>query len=403
MIFNTTYWDRSINALWKCITSESCDWNWRGFKLPEDFLALTNFVTEKSEDISSLTLLGSFRNWDSINANVTDTLKDIFVNSKVPRVWLMIFDLHHSINDLLLGTKTIVRLNNDDVSSVQMDPTIFFDVLAWGYEQVKFAEDLDASLFENRVQFLKAKKTLRLAKETWSSLRKYFPNRLPFYHCLDMEDFSKFRLKNLLTFYYIGIPGTLYETRRKVRDYFLGLGYSVTPSDQLSKLFDKFVAIYLRLTKVRQMEKEDIIKFKRKVSYMKLSKVCQLSSRVWVDGSYLSYPVRKYFEIPALNGLLVSPKNASIQALNIFEDWQFTTPELLSNSTSKSRMLKGLEKKRIVEQQKSQLLRHHTAKVRLQFLATYIDHYQPNFSTRAYYKEGQLVLERNGKLLNKFR
>jgi hypothetical protein len=148
------------------------------------------------------------------------------------------------------------------------------------------------------------------------------------------------------------------------------------------------------------MDKEEITKLKRKISYLKLSKICQLSRLVWVDGSYLDYPVRKYFEIPALNGLLVSPENASMQALNIFEDWQFTTPERLLKSNPRSRILKGLEKKKLIELQKTQLLRCHTAEFRLNSLATYIKYYKQHSLIRGYYKSGKLILESNGKILH---
>jgi hypothetical protein len=139
------------------------------------------------------------------------------------------------------------------------------------------------------------------------------------------------------------------------------------------------------------------IEVKRKLSFSKLNLICQLSRFVWVDGSYLRYPVRKYFEVPALNTLLISPENNSIKALEIFEEWQLAGPEHLTGSSLSQAKIGKRDKKQLIERQKLKLLRDHTASVRLKALGTFISYLHPNVSTRGYYQQGELIFERNDK------
>jgi hypothetical protein len=124
-----------------------------------------------------------------------------------------------------------------------------------------------------------------------------------------------------------------------------------------------------------------------------------MSKFVWVDGSHLRYPVRKYFEIPALNAVLISPKEPAIKVLDIFENWQFIASEHLSASTLELISLGRGEKKILLEGQKSKLMRLHTAAARLQSLALYADYYQPDSFLRGYYDNGKLIFERDGKVV----
>jgi hypothetical protein len=397
-IVNSKSWDRTIEALWKNLKSQKYNSTWLGFKMPEDFKSLTGYIEESYDEIRSLTLLGSFRDWEDHEEGISIELKDIFANSKLPRVWLMLFDLHHSINDLLHGLKSNIKGGIDGVSSTQIDPTLFFDCLAWGYEHIDFYNPPDESLFGDQGKFTEAKRTFDLAQDTWLKLCHYFPSRLAFYHCLDLREISSFRPINLLRMFDVGIPGSLYETRIKARDLFFQSGCSITPSGLISKIFGKLTQVILQLLKVLHIkEGRRKIEVKRKLSFSKLNLICQLSRFVWVDGSYLRYPVRKYFEVPALNTLLISPENNSIKALEIFEEWQLVSPEHLTGSNLSQAKIGKRDKKQLIERQKLKLLRDHTASVRLKALGTFISYLHPNVSTRGYYQQGELIFERNDK------
>lgn len=366
--------------------------------MPEDFKSLKNYVGEFHDDMSSLTLLGSFRDWADHEESVSIALKELFTNSKLPRVWLMLFDLHHSINDLLHGVKSNIKRDIDGVSSTQIDPTQFFDCLAWGYEHIDFYNPPDESLFSDQRKFTEAKRVFGLAQETWLNLRHYFPSRLAFYHCLDLKEISSFRPNNLLRMFDVGIPGSLYETRIKARDLFFQFGYSITPSDLISKVFGKLIQVIFQLLKVLHIKEARLkIAVKHKISFSKLQFICQLSRLVWVDGSYLRYPVRKYFEVPALNALLTSSENNAIKALGIFEEWQLIDTEHLMGSNLRQAKIGKRDRKVLLERQKSKILRDHTTTARLKALSTFISHFDPNISTLGYYKEGKLIFERNGK------
>jgi hypothetical protein len=398
IILNSKPWDRTIEALWKNLKSQKRNGNWNGFKMPEDFQILTSYVAEHYDDIDSLTLLGSFCDWENDDNGISITLKDIFANAKIPRVWVMLFDLHHTVNDLLHGTKSSIKRDTNGVTSIQIDPTLFFDCLAWGYEHVDFHNAPQESSFSDKKQYFEATRTFRLAQETWLNLCRYFPSRLAFYHCLDIGEISRLKPSNLFRIYDLAIPGTLYATRLRARDLFFKSKFSITPSESISKFYGKLIQVLITLYKVWQVKNENRKReIKRKLSFSQLHTICQLSRFVWVDGSYLRYPVRKYFEIPALNAILMSPDNSAIKELGIFEDWQFSEPEYLLDLTAKFNNLGSFERKRLVERQKNKLLRFHTAAVRLQSLSSYIRYYQPDSSTLGYYRQGELIFERNGK------
>ena len=399
IVFNTPAWDRTINALWKSVKLEKNDNSWLGFRMPEDFECLTSFLREHSRSITSLSLLGSFYDWPSDGEAISIKLKEIFTTAQVPRIWLMLFDLHHTVSDLLHGRKTRTERDIIGKSATDNCPKLFFDCLAWHYEHVNFDEAPDISLFKYEGQYLDATRAFALAQNTWLKLSSCFPNRFAFYHCLEVREITKSRPSNFLRIFDLGIPGSLYATRIRARAVFLKFGYSITPSELVSKLFGKIVEIVLKMLKLFNLENEERARnLKRKLAFSKLHTICQLSKFVWVDGGHLRYPVRKYFEIPALNAVLVSPKDPAIKVLDIFENWQLIDLEHLSASTLQLNGLGRGEKIRLLQGQKTKLMRFHTAASRLQSLALYADYYQRDSSLRGHYDNGKLIFERNGKL-----
>lgn len=398
IVFNSKYWDRSSEALYREL-SKRINKSITSLRMPGDFHDLIRLHKETNYD--AIILIGDFSCWDYYtvdNIEVSDYLKTLFLESRVPRLWVLINDLHHHADDLLNGRKTLDdKLRNTNIST-EFDHMKYFDMLAWPYEHIENISekfDLPDQVFsENRVLHLDK---MAVAMSTFDKLKNAFPSRMEFYHCVDTNEFRLFpkilyRLK-LMKFY---VPGRRYPTRSYIESRLIKL--KMIKTHQL--VASSFVEIILNKSIVlisRIFPENSTKRYKNFVRFQKHIVMLSLGKFVWVDGSYSNYPVRKYFEIPMCNSLMLTVPSSFLKSLGFQGDVNCFTMypgDIGLNKFS----FHDLEKNRyisMINAAKEIILSSHKPVNRIAQLLYFLDNYRSNSTIRGFYENNKFIVSQS--------
>ena len=210
-------------------------------------------------------------------------------------------DLHHTY------LKTGRKYFEDFFSNV--------DAIAWPYEKEPVSWEVIPEQY--RDEWMNSSvKNYDDPKKNWEWLRAVSPVRIEVPYALASHEF----LPHQVSYHWDAcVAGAPYNTRRMAQNSILEAGLSLAPYHQLDQLFGGIANIdqswgkhfHIHLRRMTQ---------KFCVSHSKVNFVC---------GSGIKYPIFKFFEIPALNSVLLA------YPCNGFEDFGFkdgvnciiTTPE----------------------------------------------------------------------------
>ena len=401
IIFNSKYWDRSAEVLFKefkkkTYTDVTC------LRMPEDFDKL--ICLEKSVSSNAIILVGDFTSWLNNKINdfeVSEYLKILFLQSKVPRTWVLINDLHHHIDDLLNGRKTSdINLTAPNLSE-EFDNTRYFDMLAWPYEYI---EDV-TNKFDSTTELISEDRQLHLNKltvslTTHSKLISAFPNRMDFYHCVSLSEFklipkilSRFKLMKFF------VPGRRYPTRAQIELQLVKLkligSYQKFFNSLIEVLINKSIILMSRILASENKIKE----FKNTIRFFKHVVFISLGKFIWVDGSYASYPVRKFFEIPMCNSLIVTLPNRFLDNLGFKNGINCFIVDLENQNLDQFSFCNINFKRYILMKHlaKDIISANHQPANRINQLLLFIDSYRCNLITKGYFENNTFFVNNSAK------
>ncbi len=407
LIFNTRSWDRSLAALHRSAGNKNREGQkFATFKMPDDFDCLVDFLSVS--DFESLTLVGSFRSWSNHpNGNdIQDFLLDIFRNSKSPRVWHICFDLHHDLSDLFYGKKTQFSELHQSKNSLNEPLNNYFDMVAWGYEYLnrnhKLPEFLEATSEEQLLWTLRHTQALM----TYDAITSQIQNRMDFFHVVSESEIPFivhfFKRLKIVKASSLGAP---YPTRifirqlisRTFRSYEL-IKILFPTLNFTEKLINKFVRVLTR-------KDYNNLTIKSYVQFFKQTLISSLSAYSWVDGSSLDYPVRKYFEMPLCNSVLLSPPCSVVRAMGFADKENILFLELSENAYQLEKLLKlsGRDRRRLYSSAKEMVQRLHSPDARLNQLHLFIDNFDKQQIISGSIRKGQFSISHGERICDPFR
>lgn len=401
IIFNSKYWDRSVEALFKEL-KEKTNINITSLRMPEDFRKLIH--SEKNISYGAIILAGDFTSWPNNkidNFEISEYLKMFFLQSKTPRVWVLISDLHHHIDDLLNGRKTSDISLTTSYLSEEFESKKYFDMLAWPYEYIEDVSnkfDLTTEIFAEDRQLHLNK--LAVALTTHSKLISAFPNRMDFYHCVSLSEFNLvpkiFSRFKLMKFF---VPGRRYPTRSQIELQLVNLKLI----NSYQKFFYSLIEVLTNksiLLMSRVFASDDKIKgFKNSIRFFKHVFFISIGKFIWVDGSYANYPVRKFFEIPLCNSLTVTLPNRFLDALGFKNGINCFIVDL-ENQTLDQFGFYRLDFRRYILMKnlaKEIVLANHQPANRINQLLFFIDNYRCHSITRGFFDNNTFVISNSIK------
>jgi hypothetical protein len=370
--------------------------SFKTFKMPEDFHKL-NYAIKKGV-INSLILVGSFVNWsDPTNKiNISMMLKNIFVSTKTKRVWVIVTDLHHNANDLLNGEKSDKSKTPINFLKINFEGKKYFDILAWTYELINLSKNsqfFTPSLeTENMIEI----NTKNQFIETQRILRDSFPSRMDFHHCVDLKEiqpwsslFSKFK------FFKFSIQGAPYSSRILMRNLLEQNNYMSNYYNYLDRFLNVLITYLVKVSETFFHSLRARWVFKNRVRFLKQLFLAGISRYSYVDGSYLNYPVRKYFEFPVSNSVVISPNTDVLKSLG-FKDK--INCFLLEKNTAieeikKISNISASEYSTILLASRKLISDNHQVTHRVEQLLRYLNNYDRNSVVRGFFVNGTFKIK----------
>jgi len=205
-------------------------------------------------------------------------IQELVLNSKNLKILIAPFhDLHTPIYSSEYSNKEIGKN---------------FQALIWMYERgVKDTKDLNS---HNREKWMPSDGEIQ---EIHKDFTKNFPLRIEFLHSINDNEFL---LKNKSKYWDVNVPGRAYTERLIALESAKSLDLRIAPYYGVEKIVGRTFKVTEQIINTENSKKiKDEIRKKNFQFSISHSKV------TWSDGSYFGYPVRKYFEIPALRSALV--------------------------------------------------------------------------------------------------
>ena len=205
------------------------------------------------------------------------------------------------IQDLILGSKNFkiliapfhdlhTPIFSSKYSNQEMGKV--FQALIWMYE--RGVKDIRNIKFHEREKWMQSHEKIQ---KIYDDFTKSFPLRIEFLHSLDEHEFQ---IKNKSKYWDVNVPGMAYKERLIALKSARKQELKIAPFNSFEKVIHGAFKINSKLinTENSSKMKDEIRKknFRFSISHSKVN---------WSDGSLLGYPVRKYFEIPALRSALV--------------------------------------------------------------------------------------------------
>jgi hypothetical protein len=232
------------------------------------------------------------------------------------------------------------------------------------------------------------------ALSTFDKLKNAFPNRMEFYHCIDTNEFRLFpkifsSLK-LMKFY---VPGRRYPTRSYIESRLSKL--KMIKTHQLVVISFIEILINKSIVLISRIFSENIAKrYKNFVRFQKHIMLISLGKFVWVDGSYSNYPVRKYFEIPMCNSLMLTVPSNFLNSLGFQSNVNCYTidPHNLGLNEFSFYDLENNHYISMINAAKEIILSNHKPVNRIDQLLYFIGNYHNNSTIRGFYKNNQFIV-----------
>lgn len=398
IILNSRYWDRSIEAVYQTLRENSKDaiskYDFKFLKLPEQFSELKSFVVES--DLDSISIIGSLREWDSNNCalGIQEYLSEMLIRFQGPRVWVMCFDLHHEIGDLLIGKKSKGSPVSYDGNGKDLEISKLFDILAWPYEHLK--DDFDGlDVFANNEQALSAQEQTSLVLSNHKFLQEAFAHRIDFFHSFREREISIFlKIICKIKLLHISVQGSPYPTRKFIDGKLKKSAARLIVEMVIRRLFQALFKVQNFIHARSSRESHLKLNEARNLQFLNQSLISSVSTFSWVDGSYLNYPVRKYIEMPLTNSIIVSPKNASLEAMG-FKHLESIVFLDLNHADSELQTIKLISRNKRAEIRRkavSLVKQNHAVEIQLSRLFEFIELYESETPMTGFLIEGKYKL-----------
>ena len=363
--------------------------------MPEDFAKLVEVC--ESTMPSSLTLVGSFKNWPGHpnGLEIQEFLMRLFKSAEIPRVWNISFDLHHDLKDLFYGTKTSPSVLDEARNSLDVFLSDYFNMVAWGYENLDTHHELP--------QFLNLEESER---EIWNSRHKQaiatkkaimsqVYNRMDFFHVATIQEIpTLIRILSCFKLMKLSILGAPYPTRVFIQRVSSEISNSYRLVRVLNVSLNFLEKAINKLVRILTRKSYNNVRIKIYLRYLKQTFIAGISTFSWVDGSSLNYPVRKYLEMPLCNSIVLTPYSPTIKAMGFEDNRTVNTVEILNASERLGDIFRTPRKlrKRMRNESKELVLKLHSPSQRLDQLRRFIESYDPNVITSAGIENGTFVI-----------
>jgi len=398
IIFNSHYWDRSMDALYKELHKKT-DKDITTFRMPEDFHDLIRLKEKLHYD--KIILVGDFSRWNESrieNLEVSAYLKKLFLESNAPRVWVLMNDLHHHVDDLLNGRKTADYNLTDINASTEFESIRYFDMLAWPFEYIEDVSnkfDIPENLFSENTDLHLAK--MAVALTSYYKLKNAFPSRMDFYHCINAKEFRLFlRFFSGFKLMKFFVPGHRYPTRSYIELHLVKLKKIKNCQLFVNTIIEVLVNKSLVLVS-RIFSEKTTKKIKNFIRFQKHTILISLGKFIWVDGSYSNYPVRKFFEIPMCNSLIVTLPNRFLDSLG-FQDrvncFVINPEEKFIDQVSFSE-LDTDRYKSMTNLAREIIISNHKPLNRINQLFYYINNYESDLAIRGIFRNNEFIVHKS--------
>lgn len=398
LILNSAYWDRSIEAIFQTLKGGPArllsGYHFKFVKLPEDFENLKNFVDGNIPD--SISIIGSLRDWENQGESLRIHLylSELLRGYEGPRTWVMCFDLHHEISDLLTGQKSKSFQKSANFEGAKLNILEYFDILAWPYEHIK--NDFDGlAIFSSSDERSAALKQIEVVLANHKFLQNTFKHRIDFLHSFKLREVSYLtRLLSKVKILHMTVQGAPYKSRQ-----FIDSKLKVSTQSHLIKVVIRYIFQFAYKTQglLHSNSSKDKFHKMRKVRnlrFLNQSIISAFSSFSWVDGSFLNYPVRKYIEMPLTHSIIVSPRSSTLEALG-FRHMDNIVYLDLNKANSEIEKIGKISRKKKAEIRKNALeliKRNHDIEIQLSRLFEFIESYKSTVPMRGVLRDGQYCL-----------